>query len=157
MEREGERPAAVAWIRGEGRLQGSVRFYPIPQGTRVVAEIVGLPKNDTGFFALHIHEGGDCGGEAFANTGGHWNPNGRPHPLHKGDLPPLMSKNGKAWLAVETGRFQPWEAVGRTVVIHGGADDFHTQPAGNSGKKIGCGVIRSTGQPRPLAQGGRKR
>lgn len=60
----------------------------------------------------------------------------------RGDLPPLLSMGGRAFLAVETGRFTPCEVVGRTVVIHGSADDFHTQPAGNAGKKIACGVIR---------------
>ncbi len=147
-------PAAVAWIRGEGRLKGSVKFYPIAGGTQVVAEILGLPASPTGFFALHIHEGGNCGGKDFADSGGHLNPDGSPHPQHMGDLSPLLSRNGRAWLAVETGRFTPLEVLGRTVVIHSGPDDFHTQPAGNSGSKIGCGVIRpvrgGTGPRNPI-------
>ena len=81
-------------------------------------------------------------GAVFSDTGGHYNPGGREHPRHAGDLPPLLSMAGRAFLAVETGRFTPCEVVGRTVVIHGSADDFHTQPAGNAGKKIACGVIR---------------
>ena len=101
-----------------------------------------LPENDTGFFALHIHEGGDCGGTDFSDTGGHFNPEAQEHPRHAGDLPPLLSVGGHAFLSVETGRFTPCEVSGRTVVIHGSADDFHTQPAGNAGKKIACGVIR---------------
>lgn len=143
---EMEGPAAMAWVRGEGRLQGVVSFYPIPHGTRMEADIRGLPENDTGFFAFHIHEGGDCGGKDFSDTGGHLNPDGAPHPKHMGDLPPLLSKDGRAWMSVETGRFTPREVVGRTVVIHAEADDFHTQPAGNSGRKIGCGVIRAVGR-----------
>ena len=93
-------------------------------------------------FAVHIHEGSDCGGTDFSDTGGHYNPDAREHPRHAGDLPPLLSMGGRAFLAVETGRFTPCDVVGRTVVIHGSTDDFHTQPAGNAGKKIACGVIR---------------
>ena len=107
----------------------------------VTAEVSGLPENDTGFFAFHIHEGSGCGGTDFSDTGGHYNPDAREHPRHAGDLPPLLSMGGRAFLAVETGRFTPCEVVGRTVVIHGSTDDFHTQPAGNAGKKIACGVI----------------
>lgn len=136
------RPQAVAWVRGENGLRGSVTFYPIPGGTLVSAEIEGLPGNDTGFFGFHIHAGENCGGEGFSDTGGHLNPQGNPHPRHMGDLPPLLSGRGRAFLAVKTDRFRPEDVIGRTVVIHGGADDFHTQPAGNAGEKIGCGVIR---------------
>ncbi len=139
---EAERPEAVAWIRGEGRLHGTVKFYPIPMGTLVEAELIGLPETDTDFFALHIHEGKSCGGTEFSDSGGHLTPEGRPHPNHMGDLPPLLSKNGRARMTVETGRFTPRDVLGRTVVVHIGPDDFHTQPAGNSGRKIGCGVIK---------------
>lgn len=134
----------MACIAGEGCLRGIVKFYGVPCGTLVVAEIAGLPQNATGFYALHIHEGADCGGENFADTGGHYNPGGAEHPCHAGDLPPLLARNGRAVLGVETGRFRPCDVVGRTVVIHSSADDFHTQPAGNAGKKIACGLIRRT-------------
>lgn len=136
------KPEAAAWITGEGRLRGVVKFYAVPRGTLVAAEIMGLPETDTGFFAFHIHEGGDCGGPGFRDTGGHFNPLDRLHPEHAGDLPPLLSSHGRGTLVVETGRFTPREIVGRTVVIHEGADDFHSQPAGNAGRKLGCGVIR---------------
>lgn len=138
-------PQAIACVRGgmgAPKLKGTVRFYAIPGGTLVTAEVSGLPENDSGFFAFHIHEGSDCGGTDFSDTGGHYNPGGREHPSHAGDLPPLLSMAGRAFLAVETGRFTPCEVVGRTVVIHGSTDDFHTKPAGNAGKKIACGVIR---------------
>ena len=138
-------PAAAACIRGGSdapSLGGTVRFYAVPGGTLVSAEVSGLPENGTGFFAFHIHEGSGCGGTDFSDTGGHYNPGGQLHPLHAGDLPPLMSAGGSAVLAVKTGRFTPREVIGRTVVIHAGSDDFHTQPSGNAGKKIACGVIR---------------
>lgn len=61
-------PQAIACVRGgidAPKLRGTVRFYAIPDGTLVTAEVSGLPENDTGFFAFHIHEGSDCGGTDF--------------------------------------------------------------------------------------------
>lgn len=137
--------SAVAHIRGGADaacLSGQVRFYQERESVLVVAEISGLPQNSkTGFFALHIHEGKKCGGQAFAETGGHYNPKGAAHPCHAGDLPPLMQCCGCAYLAVRTDRFRVQEIIGRTVVIHGDPDDFRSQPAGNAGTKIACGVI----------------
>lgn len=133
---------AMACIRGEGNIRGTVKFYAAECATLIVARIFGLPETKTGFFGLHIHEGKNCGGENFAETLGHYNPGGNVHPNHAGDLPPLLSRGGKALLAVETDRFNVWEIVGRTVVIHELPDDFHTQPSGNAGRKIACGEIR---------------
>ena len=90
-------PQAVACVRGgmgAPKLRGTVRFYAIPGGTLVTAEVSGLPENDTGFFAVHIHEGSGCGGTDFSDTGGHYNPDAREHPRHAGDLPPLLSMAG---------------------------------------------------------------
>lgn len=63
------------------------------------------------------------------------------HPEHEGDLPPLLSDKGTAWMMVYATRFFPEEVVGKTVVIHDMPDDFRTQPSGNSGEKIACGQI----------------
>jgi Cu-Zn family superoxide dismutase len=95
---------------------------------------------------MHIHEGGSCTGNAadpFADAGSHYNPEGCEHPAHAGDLPPLFSNRGTAWGAVLTDRFSVGEISGKTVIIHLNPDDFTTQPAGNSGAKIACGVIRA--------------
>jgi len=62
--------------------------------------------------------------------------------LHEGDLPPLMSYSGKAYMAVITDRFMINDIVGKTLVIHSDRDDFTTQPSGNAGTKIACGEIR---------------
>ena len=129
---------AVAEISGSG-IRGNVWLRQQQNGVLVTAEITGLPSE--GFFAFHIHEGPDCGGEGFADTGAHFNPAGVPHPEHAGDLPPLLSSRGRAFLSVLTDRFCVEEVIGRTVVIHSRADDFKTQPAGNAGDKIACGVI----------------
>ena len=139
--------AAAAHISGSGeapKLSGTVKFYLVDGGVLVVADISGLPQDGgSGFFALHIHEGADCSGPGFADTGGHFNPTGQPHPNHAGDLPPLLSFRGRAFLAVLTGRFRVSDVIGQTVVIHSGPDDFKTQLSGNSGVKIACGVIRA--------------
>lgn len=140
------RPAAVAYLRGGvsvPRLHGEVRFYTAGDAVMVVAKVSNLPRgNSAGFFGFHIHEGEDCGGEGFENTGSHYTREPSPHPTHAGDLPPLLSVNGQAYLAVQTNRFTIDEIIGRTVVIHEGVDDFSSQPAGNAGRKIACGVIR---------------
>ena len=139
--------AAIACIRGGNaypNLCGTVKFLPSKSGTLVVAEVSGLPATDTGFFAFHIHDGGNCSGLDFANTGSHYDPDRQDHPLHAGDLPPLLSCRGFAYLEVMTDRFRIDDVIGRTVVIHSGPDDFKTQPAGSAGNKIACGVIRRT-------------
>ncbi|MGM9526854.1 MAG: superoxide dismutase family protein [Oscillospiraceae bacterium] len=141
-------PDAVAYIRGGDKapsLTGEVQFYQKNGSVLVVAHVSGLPQSsETGFFAFHIHEGGSCSGESFSDTGGHYNPAKAPHPNHAGDLPPLMLCHGGAYLAVRTDRFSVRDILGRTVVIHSGPDDFRSQPAGNAGNKIACGVIRPT-------------
>lgn len=138
-------PDAIARIRGGSNaphLCGEVRFYEECGTVLMVVNISGMPAcGGTGFFALHIHAGGSCGGEDFAQTGNHYNPKEMTHPDHAGDLPPLMRCGDRAFLVVRTDRFCVQEIIGKTVVIHDGPDDFHSQPAGNAGMKIACGVI----------------
>ena len=136
-------PAAVARVMGgEGTgISGLVKFFQLQNGVLVAAEVSGLPEN--GVFGFHIHEGPDCQGAGFPNTGGHYNPTGALHPYHAVDLLPLFSSaKGTAYMTVLTDRFRVKEIIGRTVIIHSGPDDFHTQPSGNSGAKMACGVIR---------------
>lgn len=139
-------PDAVARITGGAevpRLSGCVEFYQENGCVLVVVRISGLPEeNKTGFFGFHIHQGGDCSGVGHSGTEGHYNPLGHEHPAHAGDLSSLLWCKGNAYLSIKTDRFSVNEIIGRTVVIHSDPDDFHTQPAGNAGKKIACGVIR---------------
>lgn len=140
------RPAAEAHISGGEEvpgLGGTVSFYPMWDGVMVVAQISGLPEDGEGIFGMHIHEGEDCGGTGFADSKGHYNPASQPHPEHAGDLPPLFRCcDGRAYLAVVTSRIHLRDVIGKTLIIHAMSDDFRTQPSGNSGSKIGCGVIR---------------
>ena len=138
-------PNAVADIRGSDvypNLHGRVQFYQHGRCVLVEANVQGLPETLTGFFGFHIHAGERCAGDGFAETGNHYNPEDTPHPSHAGDLQPLLYCHGSAYLSVLTGRFRIEDVLGRTIVIHNKADDFTTQPAGNAGEKIACGVIR---------------
>ena len=138
-------PSAYAKIcggRGYPQIIGHINFFQGQDGLVIEAEVFGLPNSDSGFFGFHIHGEGDCRGEGFPNTGAHFNPGGTHHPRHAGDLPPLLSDHGKAYMKVYTDRFHIGEIIGRSVIIHSAPDDFRSQPAGNSGEKIACGVIR---------------
>lgn len=139
------RPAAAARIAGGG-VTGTVSFFLCRGEVCVAADLRGLPR-DGGrrgcrIFGFHIHEGPDCGGEGFSDTGGHLDLGSHPHPCHTGDLPPLFAWDGRAFMIVATGRFRLEDVIGHTVVIHAMPDDLATQPSGASGEKIACGVIR---------------
>lgn len=137
---------AKAIIRGSGDhpgIRGEVVFRRVKDGVLVTARITGLPKTESGFYGFHIHEGDSCSGDDFPKTKGHYNPKDRPHPAHAGDLPPLLSCKRSAYMQVKTDRFRICDVIGRTVIIHGDPDDFHTQPSGDAGKKIACGVIKA--------------
>lgn len=145
-------PDAVAWLKGSAAypdLEGCISFYDLGMETLVVSSISGLPETgkapcNSGFLGFHIHEGGQCSQNAqdpFAEAGAHYSPYVCGHPFHAGDLPPVLNCNGSAWSAVLTAGFSVAEVTGRTVILHQMEDDFHTQPSGNSGNKIGCGRI----------------
>lgn len=145
-------PNAWAIIRGNG-IFGYVRFYSVRRGTLVITEARGLPKKptlcDSPIFAIHIHGGESCTGtksDPFSDAGTHYNPKNCPHPYHAGDMPPLFSTNGYAFSAFITNRFTVDEVIGKTVIIHSAPDDFTSQPGGNAGEKLACGVITNGNQ-----------
>ena len=140
------RPAAIARIHGGEdypAISGTVSFFPICDGLIVSVSVSGLPSNghDRDIFAFHIHEGTRCTGKDFSATGAHFDLQGNPHPYHTGDFPPLFAGHGKARMEFWTDYFQIKDILGRTIIIHEQEDDLHTQPSGNAGKKIACGVI----------------
>lgn len=150
-------PDAQAVIRGSHlypELYGVVFFCQMPYGVFINAQFHGLPSvSETNaainrFLGFHIHEFGNCAQNAdseFERTGNHYNPDDSSHPNHRGDLPPILNCNGYAWQSFLTDAFSVQEIIGRSIVVHAMPDDFMTQPSGNSGAKIGCGVIRSVG------------
>lgn len=134
-------PYANAEVAGNSmypEIRGEVYFYEMYGGTFVVASIKNLPEAN-GFHGFHIHTGSSC---MPMMEGGHYNPTNKPHPLHAGDMPPLLANNGMAFGAFYTERFYPEDIVGKVVVIHEMPDDFTSQPSGNPGSIIACGAIK---------------
>lgn len=142
-------PDATAWIKGNEQnpqLSGAARFYYTPyEGTLVEVEVFGLPNvripDSANFYSMHIHENGNCT-SPFDQTGDHYSREPEQHPQHTGDMVPLLGAQGYAWTSFYDKRLRIPEIMGRSVVIHAMPDDFHTQPSGDSGMKIACGVIR---------------
>lgn len=142
---------AMAVIKGSYKypdISGTVQFYECIKGVIVTARIFNLPYTESecknGIYGFHIHEGESCSGnekDPFADTKAHLNLRNCPHPYHTGDLPPLFGNKGHAFMSVLTDRFTINDIIGKTVVVHSMADDFKTQPNGNSGEKIACGII----------------
>ena len=145
-------PDAMAELEGGcdyPEIEGKVLFYRTKCGVLVVTEVFGLPydacKCQERIFAFHIHEGENCCGnekDHFAGAMGHLNLDDCPHPYHTGDMPPLFGNCGHAFSIFLTDRFFIKDIIGKTVIIHDKPDDFTTQPSGNSGEKIACGVIQ---------------
>lgn len=146
------RPQASANIVGSknySSITGTVRLYQTDEGVVVLAEVQSLPQSDTScqdrIFGFHIHEGTDCGGnmdDPFADVMSHYDSGNCNHPHHAGDLPPLFGNNGRALSLFLTNRFSVDEVIGRAIIIHDHPDDFTTQPSGNAGTKIACGIIQ---------------
>jgi Cu-Zn family superoxide dismutase len=127
---------------------GIVTFTQHDSKVIVDADIAGLAPGLHGF---HIHEKGDCSAADATSAGGHFNPTHQPHgdpsghAHHAGDLPMLNAgADGRAklhvevdWLALQGDQ----SAIGKAVVVHQKMDDFTSQPAGNSGARVACGVI----------------
>lgn len=146
-----KKPQACALLQGSQaypQITGYVYFYDYRDGSLVVWDITGLPY-ETGkctgrIFGFHVHEGGSCTGDAsdpFKDAGGHYNPDQCEHPKHRGDMPVVFGNEDNAWGAFYTSRFTPEEVVGKTVILHDMPDDFRSQPSGDSGEKIACGVV----------------
>ena len=146
-----KKPQAIAHIKGSPdypNIRGIAAFYQAQSGVIVAVEITGLPQAQEickkPIFAMHIHDGGSCTGDEtdyFADAKTHYNPNDCIHPYHSGDLPPLFASKGTAISLFLTDRFVVKEIIGKTIIIHSSPDDFTSQPSGNSGAKIACGVI----------------
>ena len=136
----------------EGKTaQGTLKFEPADGGVKVSGSLSGLkPGAEHGF---HVHEKGDCSASDASSAGGHLNPDQQPHgnvaqgPHHAGDAPNVKADDsGNAEVSVtiaglEVGTGGPKDVVGKAVVVHEGPDDYQSQPAGNSGGRIACGVI----------------
>ncbi|MCE1241825.1 superoxide dismutase family protein [Oryzomicrobium sp.] len=140
---------AALEARSGSNVAGEVLFSPIPGGLRVEVRATGLTPGEHGF---HVHEVGDCSTPDAMSAKGHFNPTGKPHghygmgEYHVGDIPNLVADgNGVVRQRMDIMGIAldgPNSVLGRAVIIHADADDYKTQPAGNSGKRVACGVIR---------------
>jgi Cu-Zn family superoxide dismutase len=131
---------------------GEVTFEQVGDKVHVVVFAQGLkPGQDHGF---HIHEAGDCSSGDGMSAKGHFNPHGKPHgdpakpDRHAGDLPSLKAdKSGRAKLDVMVDAISigsgAGNIVGRGMIIHADPDDYKTQPTGNAGARLACGVIKA--------------
>jgi len=128
---------------------GTVTFTQKGDKVLVNAKVSGLAPGGHGF---HVHEKGDCSAPDGMSAGGHFNPTGKPHgdpaapDHHAGDMPMLEADAGgnatlTAELAVISVGSGPSDIVGKAVIVHKDADDYKTQPTGNSGARVACGVI----------------
>ncbi len=145
-------PGAVAHIAGaSGSLvSGTLALAPLHGGVRITGDIGGLSPGSHGF---HIHEAGDCSAADATSAGGHFNPTGSGHGRagtathHAGDIDNILADaSGVAHVDVQLrgvslGGSANTDIVGRALVVHAAPDDYRSQPAGNSGARIGCGVI----------------
>jgi len=134
------------------KTRGEADFEQVGDKVRVVVFVEGLkPGQEHG---LHIHEVGDCSSGDGMSTKGHFNPHGKPHgeptsaERHAGDLPVLKAgKDGRAKVDVTLDVISigqgPGNIVGRGLIIHADPDDYKTQPTGNAGARIACGVIKA--------------
>ena len=139
---------AVLSPLGSSGVSGSVTFTKVAEGVRVSARISGLKEGVHGF---HVHEFGDCSAPDGASAGGHFNPGGEPHAgphdaaRHTGDMGNLTAgADGVAtldYVDARAGFEGPNSILGRGVIVHANADDLKTQPTGNAGGRVGCGVV----------------
>jgi len=135
-----------------GKSVGMATLTPVSGGIRIVIEAKDLPP---GAHAVHIHAVGKCDAPDFMTSGGHFNPGNKQHGSmnpqgpHAGDLP-NMSVDGIGAGRLETitdrisldaGPNSVFDADGSAIVIHAASDDFRTDPTGNAGGRIACGVI----------------
>jgi Cu-Zn family superoxide dismutase len=142
------RAQAVLSPTKDNHVTGTVTFYQFADGVKVVADVNGLQPGKHGF---HIHEWGDCSAADASSAGGHFNPSHEQHGApdaphhHVGDLGNIVADaNGKAHYEEASKDIHLNGAdsiIGHSVIVHTGADDLHTQPTGNSGGRVACGVI----------------
>jgi len=133
-------------------VSGSLKFDAEPDGKVKMVLEMSIPAKAGKSVAVHIHEHGDCG-DMGKMAHGHWNPTNAQHgkwgsaSFHSGDIGNVkLDAKGKGTLTITTdlwtlGGKNDKNILGRSIIVHGGMDDYTTQPTGNAGGRIGCGVI----------------
>jgi Cu-Zn family superoxide dismutase len=129
-----------------GQAAGEVNLYPSNEGTRVVGELPNMPAGAHGF---HFHTVGSCQTPDFESAGGHFNPTNKKHGLqnpagpHLGDMPNVSTTRVNLFVQglQLTGAAGLLDSDGAAIVLHANPDDLRTDPSGNSGTRIRCGVV----------------
>lgn len=142
---------AVLAPKSGAKAQGTLDFAKTPAGLLVRGTVANLTPGKHG---IHFHEKGDCSAPDATSAGEHYNPTGHKHngptdlTRHAGDLGNIVAgKDGTAKVEItiatpKDGGFPGWEdVVGKSVVVHEKADDLKTQPSGDSGGRVACGVV----------------
>lgn len=153
MMSSGTQARAALESRSNSSAGGTVTFGQRGEKMTVSVKATGLkPNSEHGF---HVHEKGDCSAPDAMSAGGHFNPEGAPHghhgqaKRHAGDMKNLMADGkGEATVSFEVTGMRLDDGkqgiLNRAVVIHANPDDYTSQPAGNSGGRIACGIIRKS-------------
>ncbi len=135
-------------------VSGRLTVKPMGDGVHLTGEIGGLAPNSV--HAIHIHEKGDCSAADASSAGGHFNPAGAPHGKvdsgahHGGDMDNISANaDGIAKVSVHAqgvtlGGGAANDVAGKAVIVHASPDDYKTQPTGNAGGRVACGVITVT-------------
>ena len=149
---QAETAAATLAPTAGNTAAGSVTFTQNGDKVTVSAKLTGLTPGGHGF---HVHEKGDCSASDGTSAGGHFNPTGKPHgdpaapDHHAGDMPMLQADaSGNATLTTDLAGVTigsgTTDIIGKSVIVHKDADDYKTQPTGNSGARVACGVINKS-------------
>ena len=142
------RVATATLATAAGKTVGKVTIREVEGGLSVSVDVRDLPP---GMHGAHLHTVGKCEGPDFASAGGHWNPTNMKHGSmnpqgpHEGDMPNLMvGADGRGTLTAKLAGASfdgLMDADGAAMVVHAGADDLMTDPSGNSGGRLACGVL----------------
>lgn len=151
MEAAMHASAKISGTQADTTVEGTATF-DVENGKVKMVLNLNIPKMANKSVAVHLHEHGDCG-DMGKDAHGHWNPTNSEHgkwgsaAFHLGDIGNvLLDKEGVGTLTMETdlwtlGGDSKTDVIGRAFIVHSGMDDFKTQPTGNAGSRIGCGVI----------------
>ncbi len=145
--------AVLSGVLTDTTVTGNVTFDAQPDGKVKMKLEISIPKKANMSVAVHIHEKGDCADMGKA-AGGHWNPTNAQHgkwgsaSFHSGDIGNVkLDAQGNGTMELESdlwslGGGEKTNILDKSIIVHGGVDDFTSQPSGNAGTRIGCGIIK---------------